>query len=136
MARWLKNPLDYIKAKDEANFWASIEKAGALECWRWKKSYGGWHRQYPQFSVWTNGKGVHLRANRVALALTVGFAEAPEVSSCLHRCDNKWCVNPAHLYWGTANQNAHDKRKEGTRLADLNEAKRQWGSSVDAESEA
>lgn len=26
----------------------------------------------------------------------------------LHTCDNKWCVNPDHLYLGTASQNVND----------------------------
>lgn len=26
----------------------------------------------------------------------------------LHTCDHKWCVNPDHLYLGTAKQNAQD----------------------------
>lgn len=29
----------------------------------------------------------------------------------LHTCDNKWCINPDHLYLGTASQNAIDNSK-------------------------
>jgi len=29
----------------------------------------------------------------------------------LHTCDNKWCINPDHLYLGTAKQNAKDNAK-------------------------
>lgn len=31
----------------------------------------------------------------------------------LHRCDNKKCVNPAHLYAGDVTQNALDASKRG-----------------------
>ena len=29
----------------------------------------------------------------------------------LHHCDNKWCINPAHLYLGTAKNNAQDNAR-------------------------
>jgi hypothetical protein len=32
-----------------------------------------------------------------------------------HTCRNKNCVNPAHLYWGTAKENVADSIRDGTR---------------------
>lgn len=29
----------------------------------------------------------------------------------LHTCDNKWCINPEHLYLGTSSQNTQDMLK-------------------------
>jgi len=29
----------------------------------------------------------------------------------LHKCHNKYCINPKHLYWGTTKQNAEDQVK-------------------------
>lgn len=35
------------------------------------------------------------------------------VNFALHRCDNAWCVNPAHIYDGTQQQNMDDRMKRG-----------------------
>ena len=32
----------------------------------------------------------------------------------LHTCDNKWCINPDHLYLGTCKQNAIDNAKRNS----------------------
>jgi hypothetical protein len=30
-----------------------------------------------------------------------------------HKCDNKWCVNPSHVYWGTYKSNTRDAVDRG-----------------------
>ena len=51
--------------------------------------------------------GAQRPAHRVAWILFVG--EIPEDKWVLHTCDNRKCVNPAHLYLGNAQQNVRDK---------------------------
>lgn len=46
-------------------------------------------------------------AHRVAYLLFVG--EIPDGAWVLHKCDNRKCVNPEHLYTGDAKQNTKDK---------------------------
>ena len=46
-------------------------------------------------------------AHRVSYILQIG--EIPDGLWVLHKCDNRKCVNPKHIYIGNAKQNAHDK---------------------------
>jgi DNA-binding XRE family transcriptional regulator len=53
-----------------------------------------------------------IKAHRLVLILTVG--EPPsDKPLALHSCCNPSCVNPAHLRWGNAQENADDMIKDG-----------------------
>lgn len=67
--------------------------------------------------IMTNGYGA-IQANgekrgahRVAYELFVG--EIPCGMFVCHKCDNKRCVNPEHLFVGSAKDNAQDRAKKG-----------------------
>lgn len=78
--------------------------AGPDACWPWT---GGLSKGYGKLTV---GK-VALAAHRVAYALTRG--PVPSDVSVLHRCDNKKCCNPAHLFLGTQADNMIDMLLKG-----------------------
>jgi len=77
-------------------------------CIEWTKA-----KDRDGYGVLTRNNKKNLRAHRVAWIDTYG--EIPEGMWVLHKCDNKSCVNPEHLFIGTAKDNTQDCIKKNRR---------------------
>jgi hypothetical protein len=89
-----------IHPKRQKEFWATVDvRATDKECWLWR---GSTIRGYGIFFDGTH----QVKAHRYAW--TIEFGPIPRGEYVLHKCDNKACSNPSHLFLGSQNDNMKD----------------------------
>lgn len=109
------------KKNTPENFWGRVKCGPATECWEWQgaltsSGYGNltWH-------------GLHVQAHRVAyylargqIALLTGFRLEGKARQyrrfVLHKCDNRRCCNPSHLFLGSMRANQLDAYQKGRKV--------------------
>jgi len=86
-------------------FWSKVEMGKPDECWEWR----AYRNQ--------DGYGKYMLNGRVEsahrIAWQMNWGDIPDGLCVCHRCDNPACINPAHLYLATHQENMDDMREKG-----------------------
>ncbi|MDI5937018.1 MULTISPECIES: HNH endonuclease [unclassified Micromonospora] len=106
----MKRVVDYSIPAVE-RFWQDVDRRGPEECWPWNGV--GSDQGYGWFRPAANDRE---KAHRWLLGYLRGEPlrwDSDQKELACHRCDNKTCCNPGHLYVGTASDNQKDRKNGG-----------------------
>ena len=112
-----------IRLPIEPRFWSHVDKNGPIHpvlgtrCWLWTANCAGRpsktypnRRQHGQFTYSVDGRQYHVYAHRFAWELKHG--PIPHGKQICHHCDVPPCVNDAHHFLGTQDDNMKDAARK------------------------
>lgn len=100
-----------IPVDPAAKFWSKVNKEPGQgpngDCWEWVGSTNG-----PGYGTFFWPGGASMNSHVASYWITTGDTDTKGFTIC-HTCDNRVCVNPAHLFKGTQGDNMNDMVAKG-----------------------
>lgn len=88
----------------EQRFWEKVDIKNENDCWNW-------------MGCLNKGYGAFTSIRKTVLAYKQAYifknGPIPERTYILHKCNNKKCCNPSHLYIGNQRDNLNDSFNAG-----------------------
>lgn len=105
----IRKPARNLKRRTVAERFASkVDRRGPDECWPWlPPSHKSGHGEF-----YVSPERGKVPSHTFALELATGAPCPPGREGC-HHCDNPPCCNPAHIYYGTRQDNVSDMISRG-----------------------
>jgi len=103
--------MNILTQKHIDRFWGKVDKEkstifyNGTRCWEWAAGH-----TVAGYGIMSIDRVVYY-AHRISYE--INYEQFPGKMFVLHHCDNPPCVNPGHLFLGTAKDNAVDKVSKG-----------------------